>query len=115
MKKKTAPKTSKKASPKKAVVAKKKVTPVKATKSVKVSKSSASSAKKSFWGNYIAQREQFYQTHPYSRFLIGLLIISFAVAVGMCIHDWKEVYVGLALDAEGIDYPYVEPLILVKE
>ncbi|MEO8580982.1 MAG: hypothetical protein ABI425_00200 [Patescibacteria group bacterium] len=59
--------------------------------------------------HYVEQRDEFYKTHPRIRVLLGLLIVSFAMAIGILYYNKTLVYIGLTLDSEyGIRYPVVE-------
>lgn len=76
--------------------------------SKKSTKSRNSRKSSTIRSEYIKQREEFYQKHPHSRMLLGILIVAFAMAIGVLYYNKNQVYVGLSLDEQGINYPYVE-------
>lgn len=81
----------------------------KSSKKSKVTKKSSSSKGNSLLAEYCRQRDKFYEDHPRARVLLGLLIVSFAMALGVLYYNKNIVFVGLSLDTEyGIRYPYVD-------
>lgn len=78
--------------------------------SKKKTKSTPSAKRLTAWEKYCRDRDEFYVKHPWSKMLMGLLIISYAIAIGLLIYNKNRIFIGLSLDQEGIDYPYVEPL-----
>jgi hypothetical protein len=73
-------------------------------------KKTAATSKKSLsaWDKYCRERDAFYISHPMIRPLLGVLIVSFAVAIGLLYYNKTVVYIGLSLDEYGIRYPYVD-------
>ena len=72
-------------------------------------KKSTSTRPQSFWSVYAHQRDEMYKAHPRIRILLGLLIVAFAMAIGVMYYNMNVVYIGLSLDQQyGIRYPYVD-------
>ena len=65
--------------------------------------------KKKAVSHYVRQRDDFFQQHPNSKILIGLLIIAFTVYVAVQFQNiQKRQYVMLQLLEEGIDPSYAD-------
>ncbi len=61
----------------------------------------------SFMSEYFRQRDRFFETHRYARVLLGVLIISFAMAIGVLYYNKTIVFIGLSLEQQyGVRYPY---------
>lgn len=59
-------------------------------------------------GAYLQQRDAFFVQHPNCRWLLGILIVVFAIAIGLLIYNKNIVFVGLSLEEAGVRYPYVD-------
>jgi len=65
--------------------------------------------KKKTASHYVRQRQDFFQQHPNSKVLIGLLIIAFSVYVAVQFQNiQKQQYIMLQLLEEGIDPSYAD-------
>lgn len=89
--------------------------PKKAPRSPKSKPSTKSKKALSAWEKYCRERDHFYVSHPLIRPLLGLLIVSFAVAIGLLYYNKTVVYIGLSLDEYGIRYPYVDSSVKAEK
>lgn len=69
------------------------------------SKKSGPKPPKSLYHHYRHQRNSFFESHPNSRLLLGLLVVAFALFVAQYYWNFQlQTAIGMVLAEEGINY-----------